>query len=83
MKTNEKEHVEHLVASRELVLNIYELLLAIFLRASLDPIMSPSLFESNVWSQVLKHGCSISAGSAFAIVLGHPGYRALGEYGCR
>lgn len=46
MRANEKEHIEHLVARTELVLNIYELLLvAIFLTASLDPITSPSLLN--------------------------------------
>lgn len=59
------------------VLSTYELLLVpVFLTASLDPIVSPSLFEPNV---VFEHGCSISAGPAFAIVLGHPGYKALGN----
>ena len=62
------------------MLNTYELLLvAIFLTASLDPIVSSSLFEPNVWSLVLKHEHSISAHSPFAKVLGHPGYRALGK----
>lgn len=64
----------------EIMLNTYELLLvAIFPTASPDPIVSPSLFEPNVWSLVLKHGHSISAGFAFTIVLGHPGDRALGN----
>lgn len=60
------------MAGTELVLSTYVLLLvAIFLTALLDPIVSPSLFEPNVWSLVLKHEGSISAHSPFAKVLGH------------
>lgn len=68
------------MAGAELGLNTYELLLgAIFLTASLDPIVSPSHFEPKVWSLALKYEQSMSAHSSFAKLLGHPGYRAVGD----
>ena len=72
--------MEHSVAGAELGLNTYELLLgAIFLTASLDPIVSPSHFEPKVWSLALKYEQSMSAHSSVAKLLGHPGYRAVGD----
>ena len=72
--------MEHSVVGTELGLNTYELFLgAIFLTASLDPIVSPSHFEPNVWSLALKYEQSMSAHSSFAKLSGHPGYRAVGN----